>query len=150
MAVANSHDIRRVGLVPADCSAPAAAVAAIAAADQVLLAPGSLYTSILPVVCVPALREALAGTPAAVVQVANLRPQLPETAGLDGTDHLAAVLDHGVRVDTFLYEEAGVLAVDEDQVRAWGVEPVAGHMAAPNGHSHDPERLAGMLAALRR
>ncbi|MFI5047464.1 MAG: uridine diphosphate-N-acetylglucosamine-binding protein YvcK [Acidimicrobiia bacterium] len=150
VAVANSHDIRRVGLVPADAAAPPAAVAAIAAADQIVLAPGSLYTSILPVVCVPALREALAGASAPVVQVANLRPQLPETAGLDGTGHLAAVLDHGVRVDTFLYERAGVLTVDEDRVRAWGVEPVAGRMAAPNGHSHDPERLAGMLAALRR
>jgi len=60
------------------------------------------------------------------------------------------VLDHGVRVDTFLYDEAAVLAVDEDRVRAWGVEPVAGRMAAPNGHSHDPELLAGMLSALRR
>jgi uncharacterized cofD-like protein len=148
VAVANSRDIRRVGLVPADAAAPPAAVAAIEAADQVVLAPGSLYTSILPVVCVPALRAALATTTARVVQVANLRPQLPETAGLDGTDHLAAVLDHGVRVDTFLYEPSA-LAVDSDRVRAWGVEPVAGRMAAPpQGHSHDPGRLAAALSGL--
>jgi uncharacterized cofD-like protein len=149
VAVANSRDIRRVRLVPADAAAPPAAVAAIRAADQVVLAPGSLYTSIVAVACVPALRRALAETPARVVQVANLRPQLPETAGLDGTDHLAAVLGHGVRVDTFLYEEAGVLPVDDDRVRAWGVEPVAGRMADGTGHSHDPGRLAGMLSALR-
>jgi len=150
VAVANCSHIRRVGLVPADAGAPLAAVEAIAAADQVVLAPGSLYTSILPVVCVPALREAIAASPGRVVQVANLRPQLPETEGLDGTDHLAAVLDHGVRVDTFLYEEAGALAVDEGRVRAWGVDPVAGHLAGPIGHSHDPGRLAGMLSALGR
>ncbi|MET0895025.1 MAG: gluconeogenesis factor YvcK family protein, partial [Acidimicrobiia bacterium] len=145
VAVANSRNILRVELVPADAAAPAEAVAAIAAADQVVLAPGSLYTSIVAVVCVQALREALASTPGRVVQVANIRSQVPETAGLDATDHLAAVLDHGARVDTFLYEGAGELAADETQIRAWGVEPVAGTMAAANGHSHDPTRLAGML-----
>ncbi|MET0275651.1 MAG: uridine diphosphate-N-acetylglucosamine-binding protein YvcK [Acidimicrobiia bacterium] len=148
VAVANSRNIRRVELVPGDAAAPSAAVAAIAAADQVVLAPGSLYTSIVAVVCVHALRDAIAVTPGRVVQVANLRPQIPETAGLDATDHLAAVLDHGARVDTFLYDGAGDLAADEAQIRAWGVEPVAGTMAAANGHSHDPTRLAGMLRSL--
>jgi uncharacterized cofD-like protein len=148
VAVANSANIRRVGLVPADAEAPPEAVAAIAAADQVVLAPGSLYTSIVAVVCVRALRDAIAATPAHVVQVGNLRPQLPETAGLDGTDHLAAVLDHGGRVDTFLYDSEGQLAVDAERVRVLGVEPVAGTMAAPNGHSHDPVLLASMLSAL--
>jgi 2-phospho-L-lactate transferase/gluconeogenesis factor (CofD/UPF0052 family) len=101
------------------------------------------------VVCVAALREALATTSARVVQVANLESQLPETAGLDATDHLAAVLDHGARVDTFLYEP-GALAVDLDRIRGWGVDPVAGAMmAAANGHSHDPGRLAAMLSELR-
>ena len=148
VAVANSHNIRRVELVPTDAAAPPDAVAAIAAADQVVIAPGSLYTSIVPVVCVRALREAIVATPARVVQVANLGPQLPETAGLDATDHLAAVLDHGARVDTFLYEEGGVLAVDEGRIRVWGVEPVSGSMASRNGHSHDPARLASMLRFL--
>jgi uncharacterized cofD-like protein len=145
VAVGNRADIRRVELVPADAAVPPAAVAALLEADQVVLAPGSLYTSIVPVVCVPALRAAVAATPARVVQVANLRPQLPETAGLDATDHLTAVLDHGGRVDTFLYDEEGQLAADEDRIRARGVQPVAGRMAAANGHSHDPVRLAGML-----
>lgn len=148
VAVANSRNIRRVELVPADAATPADAVAAIAAADQVVLAPGSLYTSIVAVVCVRAIREALGRTPAHVVQVCNLRPQVPETAGLDATDHLAAVLDHGARVDTFLYDGAGELAADEAQIRAWGVQPVTAAMAAANRHSHDPARLAGMLRSL--
>ncbi len=42
-----------------------------------------------------------------MVQVANLLAESPETEGLDGTDHLTALLDHGVRVDSFLYEESG-------------------------------------------
>ena len=148
MAVANSGNIRRVELVPADAAAPPEVAAALAAADQVVLAPGSLYTSIVPVVCVRDVRDALAATPGSVVQVANLRAEHPETAGLDAGDHLAAVLDHGGRVDTFLYDEDGELAVDEARIRARGVEPVAGRMAAPGGHSHDPARLAAKLRGL--
>ena len=95
VAVQNSTNIGRVDLVPGDAAAPAEAVHAIRHADQVVLAPGSLYTSLLPVLLVDDLRQAVAVTDARVVQVANLRPQPPETTGLDATDHLRAVRAHG-------------------------------------------------------
>jgi uncharacterized cofD-like protein len=148
VAIAASGGIHRVALVPEDPPAPAEALEAIATADQVVLAPGSLYTSLLPVLCVPAVREAIATTSARVVQIANLRPQLPETAGLDATDHLRAVLDHGARVDTFLYQEGGSLAVDVDAIRSWGVEPIAASVAEPDELAHDPQQLAKALRAL--
>jgi uncharacterized cofD-like protein len=148
VAVQNSTDIRRVDLVPADAGASADAVQAIEQADQVILAPGSLYTSLLPVLCVDALRGAVATTGARVVQLANLRPQPPETTGLDATDHLRAVLAHGVRVDAFVYQEAGELAADVEQIRAWGVEPVSANVATDRGATHDPVRLAKALRAL--
>jgi uncharacterized cofD-like protein len=148
VAVQNSRDIRRVELVPADVSPPADALDAIARANQVVLAPGSLYTSLLPVLCVRDVRDAIAATPGRVVQVANLRPQLPETAGLDGTDHLRAVLDHGARVDTFLSAGDGTLAVSDEAVRDLGVVPVTALLARPHGLAHDPERLASALRAL--
>jgi hypothetical protein len=83
-----------------------------------------------------------------VVQVCNLRPQVPETNGLDATDHLRAVLEHGGRVDRFLYEREGILAADEDWIRRSGVEPVAGSVARPDGLAHDPVQLAEALRAL--
>ena len=55
--------IRRVELVPADVAGDPRRVAAIAAADQVVSRPGSLYTSVLPVLCVPGLRDAVAAHP---------------------------------------------------------------------------------------
>jgi uncharacterized cofD-like protein len=148
VAVENSRDIRRVELVPADVRAPSDALDAIARADQVVLAPGSLYTSLLPVLCVQGVRDAIGAAPGRVVQVANLRSQLPETAGLDGTDHLRAVLDHGTRVDTFLSAEDGTLAVSAETVRALGVVPVTARLARPHSLAHDPERLASALHAL--
>jgi uncharacterized cofD-like protein len=148
VAVANSQGIVRISLVPADAVATPEAVEAIAAADQVVYAPGSLYTSVLPVLCVRALQSAIARTPARVVQVANLRPQVPETTGLDADAHLEAVLAHGARVDTFLYEIDGGLPADPARIRALGVEPVAAAVARPDGLAHDPGQLANALCAL--
>ena len=148
VAVANSQGIRRIGLVPADAAASPGAVGAIVVADQVVLAPGSLYTSLLPVLCVAGIRDAVARTRAQVVQVCNLHPQPPETTGLDGGDHLRAVLDHGTRVDVFLIEADGALAVDATLVSEWGVRLVAGDVARPSGRAHDPVKLAPALADL--
>ena len=148
VAVANSSGIRRVELVPADVVATPAAVDAIVTADQIVYAPGSLYTSVLPVVCVAGIRSAVAASPARVVQVANLRPQVPETAGLDGADHLQALLAHGARVDAFLYHRDGALAVDPDRVRALGIEPRPAAVARTDGLAHDPGQLAKALRAL--
>ena len=152
VAVANSRGIRRVELVPADVAATPAALDAIAAADQVVYAPGSLYTSVLPVLCVAGLRQAIRATPARVVQVANLRPQAPETSGLDVADHLAAVLAHGARVDTFLRDAGDGLPVDPARLAAvaaeGGTEVVAAPVARPDGLAHDHARLAQALCAL--
>lgn len=149
VAVANSPDrIRRVSLVPEDAEAQPAAVAALEAADQVVLAPGSLYTSLLPVLCVRRLREAVVDSPGRVVQVANLRPQVPETAGLDATDHLQAVLEHGGRVDAFLYQGRGALETDDARIREWGTDAIEADVAGTNGLVHDPHKLAAALQAL--
>jgi uncharacterized cofD-like protein len=148
VAVANSRGIRRVELVPADVAATPDAVAAILGADQVVYAPGSLYTSVLPVLCVDGLRRAVAASRAQVVQVANLRPQVPETAGMDVADHLAAVLAHGCRVDRFLHDTGDGLPIDANRLAALGVESVAAPVARADGLVHDPGQLARALCAL--
>ena len=149
VAVSNTMDrIRRVHIVPEDAKAHPDVVSAIELADQVVLAPGSLFTSLAPVLCVPAIREALQGTRGRIVHVCNLQPQVPETLGLDATDHLRAVLDHGARVDTFLYHLGGDLPADESAIRSLGVEPVAADVAGANRHEHDPGALAKALEGL--
>jgi hypothetical protein len=83
-----------------------------------------------------------------VVQVGNLTPQIPETEGLDGTDHLRVVLEHEARVDVLLSAEDGLLPVDEAAVEALGVASVRTPLAVPGTMGHDPERLAEVLAGL--
>jgi uncharacterized cofD-like protein len=147
-AAGSRGKVEHVELVPSDAATPSDALTAIAAAGQVVLAPGSLYTSVVAVLCVPALRDAIAATEGQVVQVANLHREVPETDGLDGTDHLLAVLDHGARVDLLLYDGAQGLKVDEGAVRARGVEPVAADLADSAGREHDPVKLASALNGL--
>jgi uncharacterized cofD-like protein len=149
VAVQNSRGrVRKVELVPGDATACPEAVRAIAEADQIVLAPGSLFTSLIPVLCVQELRDAVAQTRGRVIQVANLRPQVPETDGLDATDHLRAVLDHGARVDAFVYQRDGALVADDAAIRARNVLPVAANVTAGDRETHDPLRLAVTLTAL--
>jgi len=148
IARAGEHDrIHDVRLVPENPPASPDALTAIAHADQIVLAPGSLFTSIVAVLGVPELRAAIDRAPGRVVQIANLELE-NETTGLDGTDHLAAVKEHGGRVDQFVYDPDHGLAVDPAAVTAFGAEPVAAPIAGPGGSGHDPQQLAKALSAL--
>ena len=127
---------------PPDPSPPPAALTALARADQIVLGPGSLYTSVLAVVAVPALREALAAAEGRKVYVCNLRPQVPETEGYDVAAHLAALESHGVEVDVMLCYTSGVRLGAPS--RPWVEAP----LARPNGLAHDSDKLAAALADL--
>jgi uncharacterized cofD-like protein len=139
--------VNRVRVVPADAAATPDALEAIAQATQVVLAPGSLYTSVLAVLCVPEIRAAVANTAGRVVHVANLRADA-ETFGLDGTDQLQVLLDHDVRVDVLLHDPRYGLAVSDNDMKELGVLPVAADIAATASCAHDPVKLATALAAL--
>jgi uncharacterized cofD-like protein len=146
-AAGKHHRIREVRLTPADPSASPDALQAIARADQIVLAPGSLYTSIVAVLGVPEICGALEQASGRVVQVANLAVE-NETTGHDGTDHLAAVREHGGRVDQFLYDPEHGLAVDPVAVAALGAEPVPAPISGAAGTDHDLQQLAKALSAL--
>jgi uncharacterized cofD-like protein len=140
--------INRVEVVPADARPVPDALAAIAAADQIVLAPGSLYTSVIAVLVVDGMAAAVREAPGSVVQVGNLRHQDAETAGMDAADHLQAILDHGGRVDVYLHPEGGELPFDRARIEAFGVRAATAEVADPRAAEHDPRRLAIALAAL--
>src|SRR4051812_10879170 len=138
------HDVR---LTPENPPACPDALVAIAQADQIVLAPGSLCTSIVAVLGVPEIRAAIQDAPGQVVQIANVAIE-NETAGHDGADHLAAVRDHGGRVDQFVYDPDHGLAVDPVAISELGAVPVAAAIAGADGTGHDPRQLAKALSAL--
>lgn len=134
--------ISSVSIVPPDAPVPDEALEAIARADQVVLGPGSLYTSVLAVAAVPGIREALEARRSGRVYVCNLRPQPPETAGFGEAEHLAAVLGHGVPVDVM------VSGTPHGQSSVNGVDVVRGDLSRPDGGGHEPQRLAAVLSRL--
>lgn len=142
VAVANAARVTCVSLVPPDPEAPNEVLEAIAAADQVVVGPGSLFTSVLAVVAVPAIRDALAAAAGKVIYVANLRQQAPETEGFDVAAHVAALRAHGVEPDVVLHDPATLPIGDLD------VRVVEAPLAAADGDGHDPAQLAAALSGL--
>ncbi|CAA9213955.1 MAG: FIG002813: LPPG:FO 2-phospho-L-lactate transferase like, CofD-like [uncultured Acidimicrobiales bacterium] len=142
VAVAAAGDISCVSVVPADPPAPSEALDAIAEADQILLGPGSLFTSVLAVVAVPELRAAIRQARAPLTYICNLRDQDGETTGFDVAAHVAAVIAHGLTPDTVVYDP-DALPVGRLQVRS-----IAASVADAGTGGHDPGRLAVVLADL--
>lgn len=140
--VSTAGSIASVSLSPADAPAPEAAVQAILGADQVVLGPGSLFTSVLAATLVPGILAALAATRAEVVYVCNLRPQRGETDGFDVGDHVAALAAHGVHPHLVLCHD-GALADGGSSVPV-----VVRELVADGGLVHDPVRLGSALAEL--
>ena len=146
-AVMQAVRIRRVSLVPADPPAPDAALEALARADQVVVGPGSLFTSVLAAAAVPAIAEAIRRSPGRRVYVANLRPQASETEGYDVAAHVTALAAHGVVVDVVLADPRA-MPLGTVAGTAGGVAVVEAPLARSNGLAHDPERLATALEGL--
>jgi uncharacterized cofD-like protein len=142
VAVQETDGISRVSLDPPDAAAPPEAVAALEEADQIVIGPGSLYTSVLAALSVPALREAFGRTKARTAYVCNLRPQAPETNGYDVAAHVAALRRHGIDPDVVVVHPRSLPLGDVDTGLC--ERPVA----RPNGLVHDPVALSEALEGL--
>ncbi|MHB1740274.1 MAG: gluconeogenesis factor YvcK family protein, partial [Actinomycetes bacterium] len=148
--------VTRVGLEPERPPAPREAVAAIQAADWVVLGPGSWYTSVIPHLLVPELIEALAASPARRVLTLNLAAQDGETAGFDPHTHLEVLTAHApwLRLDVVLADadRTGPPEKHRELVGACsrlGARLVRVPLAVGDGTPrHDPTRLAAAYADL--
>jgi uncharacterized cofD-like protein len=136
-----------VRLDPLDPPACPEAVEAVLDADWVVIGPGSWFTSVMPTLLVPQLRDALITTKARRALVLNLQEQIGETEGLSPTDHLEVLSAHApalnidvVVADTSVTDERGSLA---RVARELGARLVTADVASdPGSDQHDPRRLA--------
>jgi uncharacterized cofD-like protein len=159
--IAQAEGIERVSIEPRDVDASEDALDAIANAELIVLGPGSLYTSLLPSLLVPDVRDAVLASPAVRIYVCNVATQVGETQGYDLAEHVDAMVRHtapGI-VDA-------VLANNDFHARepsAWAAEAVRlrwppsadlprlilDDVVDPdNAHHHDPARLAASLVRL--
>lgn len=168
---AKSHHIAisRVFLTPSDLSANPEAVTAILDADAVIIAPGSLYTSIMPILLLDEIRQALLTSSAQKIYVCNVMTQNGETDGFDVADHLRAIAAHVGKqmidivmvnqspiseeiLNNYLRESAHVVHMDEEKVQALGVKVVYGAFATVLEDlavlRHDSSEVAQAIDAL--
>ena len=115
----------------------------IAQADQIVIGPGSLFTSVLAAVAVGGITEAVASSKSPVVYVCNLHPEIPETEGYDVADHVAALARHGVAVDVVLCDTIRGMGIGKTDVTVRDV-PLTGE----NTLVHSPAKLAQALSGL--
>jgi uncharacterized cofD-like protein len=159
--IGRARGISRVWITPAEAHACREALAAIGAAELIVLGPGSLFTSLLPSLLVPGIREAIERSAAPCVYVCNVATQVGETEGFALSDHLAALRSHGL--DVLL---DAIVVNDNFNARAPAAYPAApvridvplrGHRPPiiardivddDNAHHHDPVKLAGVLVDL--
>jgi uncharacterized cofD-like protein len=119
--------IRRIGLKPAGTEPTPGVVEAILAADMVVLGPGSLYTSVVPNLLVPAVAGAVRATAATVVLVANLVSERGQAADLGLADQVAILEEvaGGRLVDAVLVHEGPIDEATISRYRAEGATPLA-------------------------
>jgi uncharacterized cofD-like protein len=141
-----------VNLDPPEPAATPEAVEAIGDADWVVLGPGSLFTSMVPHLLVPGLREAITKTAARRLLVLNLVPQTGETSGFTPAAHLLAVAAHVpdlpfdcVLADSATLDRDGLMDAAADLGATVHFAPVAAEGQAAR---HDPARLADAYAHL--
>jgi uncharacterized cofD-like protein len=162
--------IRSMWLLPERPVCGAEGCDAIASADVIVAGPGSLYTSILPPLLVPDLREAILASSATRIFVANLMTEPGETDDFSALDEVLALERHlGAQLfDCVIYNTSPVPAHLADAyaasgarmvrtgtfelatferlgIRAVGVPLVSEHPAGKI--RHHPDRLAAAILA---
>jgi uncharacterized cofD-like protein len=160
--------IRRMHLQPPDPPIPPEVIEAIRQADVVVLGPGSLFTSVIPNLLVPAITDALHATDAIRIYVCNVMTQPGETDHFTASDHVRAIEAHtGKRVFDYVlvntrmprpellarYRESGqeVVIPDLDRIRAMGYKVVTGDFISESDYvRHDPVRLAEAILRLAK
>lgn len=145
---------------PSDTVASRRALAAVADANQIVIGPGSLYTSVISAFMVQMLAPAVMESSAQRVFVLNLVTQKGETLGMSGKEHVDALAEHvGVEGSGVVVAHDGPMDVPEghDAVTV-SAEDAARHgwelvLADLNDEwsdwpQHDPLKLGRVLEKL--
>lgn len=146
VAVATGH-VEDLRLVPAAPAVPQEVLDAIAAADWIIIGPGSWYTSVIPHLMIPDLAEAIRTSPARRCITMNLSAGTSETAGMASSDLLDALLERaeGIRFDALiadptLQDDSFDLA---EHASHHGIRALLRQVSVGSGRPvHDPVRLA--------
>jgi uncharacterized cofD-like protein len=83
-----------VFLDPVDAAASPEAIAAIKKADYIIVGPGDLYTTVLPSIIIPGIKQALLESTSPKIFVVNVANKPFETKGYSVSDFVEAIRKH--------------------------------------------------------
>jgi uncharacterized cofD-like protein len=159
VAVANvDGPIAHLELDPEDPKAYPGAVELLNGASRVVLGPGSLFTSVLPPLLVPGIRETFLACSAQKFYVCNLVAPPGETAEFDAVSHLQAIQEYvgADAVDVIVahrgrspHTQALEVDVDVERLESLGPRVVTADLLPPSRASrHDTLRLSEVFRDL--
>jgi uncharacterized cofD-like protein len=139
--------VQGVRILPPDPVCPTQTLEAIRDADWVFLGPGSWFTSVMPHVLVPSLRDAIVSTRARKLLNLNLEVHTGETKGYRAQDHIDSLVKHApeLRFDVVLADPS---CVDDPEALRRAVDLVGAELVVSTVSAmglpgqHDPLRLA--------
>lgn len=155
--------IKRVFTTPEHPKAIQSAVRAIQEADAIVLGPGSLYTSIMPNLCVPDIVQAVRTSKAPKIYICNVMTQPGETDDYTVSDHVKAInRQAGGRVIDFVIANNGdvdpvvlqsyvatgshPVIIDKKEVSQAGATLILSDLInKENSATHDTKKLANVL-----
>ncbi|HEX7828106.1 MAG TPA: gluconeogenesis factor YvcK family protein [Thermoanaerobaculia bacterium] len=157
--------ITHLAIEPEDAQPTDGALNALAAADLIIVGPGSLYTSVLPNLAIRNIADALRTAKALRVYICNVMTQPNETDDYSAQDHLRTIIEHaGLVVDVMVMNgrrpsdailtsyatmNQHPVQFDIEEIRALGVTPFFGDIIAEgNFVRHDPAALAQTIFQL--
>jgi uncharacterized cofD-like protein len=117
------HVIEDIWLEP-DVSIHTQVASAVQELDAVVIGPGSFYTSLLPVLAVKGMAEAMASVPGPIVLVANL---LTEGRGMDGF----TAADEVGRIESFIRRQVNAVVFNDGRPSADVLERYAAEDKRP-------------------
>jgi len=156
-AITKARKIETMSLGPEGLTPNSKAIEAIKAADQLILGPGSLYTSLIAVLLVPSIAEAWQESMARKYFILNLIDQDGETLGMSGADHvrvlasLAGIGGPGMIVahdgDLDVPPDHTLVTIEPGDALVWGWDVVTAKLASTSAEwpEHDPAALTRML-----
>ena len=100
--------INRVYISPPNCRATPEVMQAIKEADCIVIAPGSLYTNVIPNLLVNGVYKAMKESKAIKVYISNIMTEPGQTDGYKLSDHIKAIMEHtgkNVMIIVFMIQE---------------------------------------------
>ena len=159
-------NIVQIGCFPSNPPALPAALQAIKEANYIIIGPGSLYTSVIPNLLVPEIREALKKAKIPRIYVCNIMTQPGETQSYTVSDHIKAINQvcgqkifdavlvqrvppSSPALEHYALEDCYPVFLDKENVKGLGYRIVLANVmdedSITNKISHHPQRLARVL-----